>query len=116
MAMIDTVFDAPQWKWRAAPGPTEYAYVHNDVLVDDNGRETSVFVVVPTEFFQFLDQVLSDDEKETVRREGVQFFLEVYRLAGACYFGFESLDSSVCRLLWRYTLSTIPPWTNVAIA
>lgn len=70
-------FDKPQWLWRSAPAIEDYGYVRGAVYIyPERGRNTVAAVVVPSEFFQFLLGVLSEDDKKLASAKGVRFFLD----------------------------------------
>lgn len=106
------IFDTPQWKWRAADTIVAYGYVKGVVNVyPERGRVRRAPVVVPTEFFQLIDALLTGDLKASAQATGIQFFCDDLGggrwLFGFC-FGDESYD------LWLYTKSTMPPWFALA--
>lgn len=106
------IFDTPQWKWRAADTIVAYGPVKGVVNVyPERGRVRRSPVVVPTEFFQLMDTLLTGDLKASAHTLGIQFFCDDLGggrwLFGFC-FGDESYD------LWLYTKSTMPPWFNLA--
>lgn len=95
------IFQQPQWHWTKAYEPVEYGFVHNDVRVEVRGKEHSVFVTVPIEFFQLLDTVLTDSEKAVATNDGIQFYLD--RAENRWIFGFETVGGDVYYDLWYYT-------------
>ena len=106
-------FDKPQWLWRSAPAIEDYGYVRGAVYIyPERGRNAVAAVVVPSEFFQFLLGVLSEDDKKLASAKGVRFFLDDLG-GGRWVFGF-TYGAEDPYDLWIYTKSTLPVWFDRA--
>ena len=106
------IFDTPQWKWRVAESIVTYGHVKGVVNVyPERGKIRRSPVVIPTEFFQFTEAILSDDQKAQAAGLGIQFYCDDLGggrwVFGFC-FGQETYD------LWLYTKSTMPVWFDLA--
>lgn len=106
------IFDTPQWKWRVAHETVQYGPVKGVVNVyPERGRTKRCPVVVPTEFFQLVDQVLPREKRAAAEAQGIQFFCDDTgggRWMFGFFFGDETYD------LWLYTKSTLPVWFDKA--
>lgn len=105
------VFDKPQWRWLGAEEEQCVAgLVHNRVLaIDPRGRESTALVVVPTEFYPFLQQIEPPARIEAARGgKGVSFYIEAYE--GRWIFGYF-MDTDPTDL-WYYTGEKVPHWAS----
>lgn len=106
------IFDTPQWKWRVAAEAEQYGHVKGIVNVyPERGRTKRSPVVVPSEFFQLMDAILSEDKQADARLHGIQFYCDDSgggRWTFGFLFGKETYD------LWSYTTKTLPHWFDRA--
>lgn len=106
------IFDTPQWKWRVAAEVVQYGHVTGAVDVyPERGKAKLSAVVVPTEFFQLVDQVLPETKQAEAVRDGIRFYCEDAG-GGRWIFGFEFGQEFYD--LWPYTRSTLPVWFDKA--
>lgn len=109
-----TTFVSPQWRWRAAPEKKDYLVCDNEVRVCPvRTKEYAVYVVVPSEFFMYLDQVAPVAVRQAVEDKGVSFYLDQADNEKEWLFGYYLRGTNRYQDLWRYTPSTVPSWAKL---
>jgi len=107
------IFQTPQWRWRTDYEPLQYGFVANAVHVcPERGREHIAYVAVPTEFFQLVSTVFSEEVRLHAAIVGADFYLDQDVASNRWVFGLETLDGKHHIDLWPYIPSQLPPWAS----